>query len=31
MGESWHNNHPAYPGSAALGLFDYQPGPGCRV
>ena len=31
MGKSWHNNHPAYPESAALGLFDYQPDPGCRM
>lgn len=31
MGVSWHNNHPAYTGSAALGLFDNQPDPGWRV
>lgn len=28
MGESWHNNHHAFPGSARLGLFDHQPDPG---
>lgn len=28
MGESWHNNHHAYPGSARLGLNDDQPDPG---
>ncbi|MBY0420787.1 MAG: hypothetical protein K2Q06_00685, partial [Parvularculaceae bacterium] len=28
MGESWHNNHHAYPGSARLGLFENQPDPG---
>lgn len=28
MGESWHNNHHAYPGSAKLGLNDDQPDPG---
>lgn len=28
MGESWHNNHHAFPGSAKLGLFDDQPDPG---
>lgn len=28
MGESWHNNHHAYPGSAILGLYDNQPDPG---
>lgn len=28
MGESWHNNHHAYPGSARIGLSDDQPDPG---
>jgi len=28
MGESWHNNHHAYPGSAKLGLGDKQHDPG---
>lgn len=28
MGESWHNNHHAFPGSARLGLHDDQPDPG---
>ncbi len=28
MGESWHNNHHAYPGSARLGLMPDQPDPG---
>ncbi|MFN3230152.1 MAG: acyl-CoA desaturase [Asticcacaulis sp.] len=28
MGESWHNNHHAYPGSARLGLNADQPDPG---
>jgi stearoyl-CoA desaturase (delta-9 desaturase) len=28
MGESWHNNHHAYPGSARLGLTSDQPDPG---
>jgi len=28
MGESWHNNHHAYPGSARIGLHDDQPDPG---
>lgn len=31
MGESWHNNHHAYPGSALLGLYDNQPDPGWWV
>ncbi len=31
MGESWHNNHHAFPGSAVLGLFDNQPDPGWWV
>jgi len=28
MGESWHNNHHAYPGSARLGLEPGQADPG---
>ena len=28
MGESWHNNHHAFPGSARIGLGDDQPDPG---
>lgn len=28
MGESWHNNHHAFPGSARLGLTPGQPDPG---
>ena len=28
MGESWHNNHHAFPGSAVLGLYENQPDPG---
>lgn len=28
MGESWHNNHHAFPGSARLGLRDDQCDPG---
>ena len=28
MGESWHNNHHAYPGSARIGLWPNQPDPG---
>ena len=28
MGESWHNNHHAFPGSARLGLDDSQLDPG---
>lgn len=28
MGESWHNNHHAYPGSARLGLLSGQADPG---
>lgn len=28
MGESWHNNHHAYPGSARIGLNHDQPDPG---
>jgi stearoyl-CoA desaturase (delta-9 desaturase) len=28
MGESWHNNHHAFPGSAKLGLFAGEVDPG---
>lgn len=31
MGESWHNNHHAYPGSARLGLYKGQADPGFWV
>ena len=31
MGESWHNNHHAYPDSAILGIYDNQPDPGWLV
>ena len=31
FGESWHNNHHAYPGSAKLGLNKDQPDPGWWV
>lgn len=31
MGESWHNNHHAYPGSALLGLYKGQADPGWWV
>lgn len=31
MGECWHNNHHAYPGSAKLGLFDGEWDPGWWV
>jgi stearoyl-CoA desaturase (delta-9 desaturase) len=31
MGESWHNNHHAFPGSALLGIYDHQPDPGWWV
>jgi fatty-acid desaturase len=31
MGESWHNNHHAYPGSARLGLHDGEWDPGWWV
>lgn len=30
MGESWHNNHHAFPGSARLGLYPGQADPGYR-
>lgn len=28
MGEAWHNNHHAFPGSAMLGLYKDEPDPG---
>ncbi len=28
MGECWHNNHHAYPGSALLGIYEHQTDPG---
>jgi fatty-acid desaturase len=28
MGEAWHNNHHAFPGSARLGILPAQPDPG---
>lgn len=31
MGECWHNNHHAFPGSARLGLYAHQPDPGWAV
>lgn len=31
MGESWHNNHHAYPGSAMLGIYKGQSDPGWWV
>jgi stearoyl-CoA desaturase (delta-9 desaturase) len=31
MGESWHNNHHAYPGSARLGLYTGEWDPGWWV
>jgi sn-1 stearoyl-lipid 9-desaturase len=31
MGECWHNNHHAFPGSAKLGLHAWQPDPGWWV
>lgn len=31
MGESWHNNHHAYPGSAMLGMYEGQTDPGWWV
>ncbi len=31
MGECWHNNHHAYPGSALLGIYENQVDPGWKV
>ena len=31
MGESWHNNHHAFPGSAVLGIYEKQADPGWWV
>jgi stearoyl-CoA desaturase (delta-9 desaturase) len=31
MGEAWHNNHHAFPGSARLGLHDRETDPGWWV
>ncbi len=31
MGEAWHNNHHAFPGSAMLGLYKGEPDPGWWV
>lgn len=31
MGECWHNNHHAFPGSARLGLYAHQPDPGWAI
>lgn len=31
MGEAWHNNHHAFPGSAMLGLYEDEPDPGWWV
>jgi len=31
MGESWHNNHHAFPGSAVLGIYKGQVDPGWWV
>ncbi|HUQ11242.1 MAG TPA: hypothetical protein VM146_13085, partial [Steroidobacteraceae bacterium] len=31
MGESWHNNHHAFPGSARLGLHEGEWDPGWWV
>lgn len=31
MGEAWHNNHHAFPGSAMLGLHKNEPDPGWWV
>lgn len=31
MGESWHNNHHAFPGSAMLGIYKNQADPGWWV
>lgn len=31
MGEAWHNNHHAYPGSARIGLYPGQADWGFRL
>lgn len=31
MGEAWHNNHHAFPGSAMIGLYQDEPDPGWWV
>jgi len=31
MGESWHNNHHAWPDSACIGIYEGQPDPGYRL
>ena len=31
MGEAWHNNHHAFPGSAMLGFYEDEPDPGWWV
>jgi stearoyl-CoA desaturase (delta-9 desaturase) len=31
MGEAWHNNHHAFPGSARLGLKEGEADPGWWV
>ena len=31
MGEAWHNNHHAFPGSAKMGLSEGQPDVGWWV
>ena len=31
MGEAWHNNHHAFPGSARLGLGEGESDPGWWV
>ena len=31
MGEAWHNNHHAFPGSAKLGIYENQPDIGWWV
>ncbi|MGB4116520.1 MAG: fatty acid desaturase [Polaromonas sp.] len=31
MGESWHNNHHSYPGSAIFGIYKNQSDPGWEV
>ena len=31
MGEAWHNNHHAFPGSAVMGVYESQPDVGWWV